>query len=55
MTRWIVLITALATTAYQADAFGQTSSLGARERIAQAGKPPPTVSREAPKRERNLT
>lgn len=55
MTRWIIIMMALATALPTVDALGQTSSLGARKRTDMAGKPPPVVPREAPGRERNLT
>ncbi len=54
MTRTVVIIMALVVGVVQADALGQTSSLGSRRRQSEAGQPSQVASREAPKRERNL-
>jgi flagellar L-ring protein precursor FlgH len=48
------MFVALAAGVIQGDVLGQTSSLGARRRQTETGQPPQVVSREAPKRERNL-
>ena len=54
MTRSTVMVVVLVAGVIRADVLGQTSSLGARKRQTEAGQPSQVVSREAPKRERNL-